>query len=212
MPYLILCIGCILFALSAFGLYSPTIEKLDFFAVEFLAAHRTAIANAVAIGLAYVGGMPFVLFIGTMWCLFYLKSKKYADLIFVSCGILGSIVLGWFLKWCFERPRPLEIYQLVHNYGTSFPSAHSVYAATLASLVILLVQHRRQRLYFIAAACLWLLCMGLSRIYAGVHYPTDVMAGWSIGFIWISLLWLWIQSRLNKNKLFSDKNLKEVKS
>ncbi len=60
-------------------------------------------------------------------------------------------------------------------------------------------------------SCFWLLSMGLSRVYAGVHYPTDVLAGWSIGFIWISLLWLWKQSKLNNNKLFLDKALNEVK-
>ncbi|MBJ9986038.1 phosphatase PAP2 family protein [Acinetobacter sp. S40] len=202
MPYLILCIGCILFLLSVFGLYSPFISGFDLHAVQTLSEHRNKVLDQVIIVLAYLGGMPFVLFFTSVWCLCCAWYKKYSTLIFILMGISGSIALGWLLKWCFNRPRPPEIYHLVQNYGASFPSAHSVYAATFASLIMLISQNHFQKVYFMGASCLWLLFMGLSRIYAGVHYPTDVLAGWSIGFIWISLLWLWLQSRLDNNKLF----------
>ena len=211
MPYLILCIGCIFFLLSVFGLYSPVIERFDLYSVQFLDEQRTSALNQMTIALAYLGGMPFVLFFSTVWCLSCAWYKKYTTLTFIISGVAGSIAFGWLLKWCFDRPRPPEFYHLVESYGASFPSAHSVYAATFATLVILLAQHHANRLFFISIACVWLLLMGLSRVYAGVHYPTDVLAGWSIGFIWISLLWLWRQSRLNKNKLFLDKALNEVK-
>ncbi|WP_130804856.1 phosphatase PAP2 family protein [Acinetobacter ihumii] len=211
MPYLILCIGCIFFLLSVFGLSSPVIERLDLSSVQFFNEQRTWTLNQMTTALAYLGGMPFVLFFSTVWCFICAWYKKYTTLTFIISGVVGSIALGWLLKWCFDRPRPPELYHLVHSYGASFPSAHSVYAATLATLVILLAQRHTHRLFFITIACLWLLIMGLSRVYAGVHYPTDVLAGWSIGFIWISLLWLWRQSKLNKNKLFLDKALNEVK-
>ncbi|MCU4413997.1 phosphatase PAP2 family protein [Acinetobacter sp. WU_MDCI_Axc73] len=211
MPYLMLCIGCFLFFLSVFGLYSPFISGFDLHAIQVLNEHRNKTLNQIVLTLAYLGGMPFVLFFTMIWCLVCAWYKKYSTLIFILIGVSGSIVLGWLLKWCFNRPRPPEIYQLVVNYGASFPSAHSAYAATLASLVILIYQNHPKRAYFFVVSCFWLLSMGLSRVYAGVHYPTDVLAGWSIGFIWISLLWLWKQSKLNNNKLFLNKALNEVK-
>ena len=191
MPYLILGIGCILFVLSVIGLYSPSVSRFDLYIIQVLYEHRNKTLDHITIALAYLGGMPFVLIFTLLWCLFCAWYKKYSTLTFILMGVIGSIALGWLLKWCFSRPRPPEVYHLVENYGASFPSVHSVCAATFASLILLISQNHSKQSYFIGGAGLWLLFMGLSRIYTGVHYPTDVLAGWSIGFIWISLLWLW---------------------
>ncbi|EMQ4152348.1 phosphatase PAP2 family protein, partial [Acinetobacter baumannii] len=91
--------------------------------------------------------------------------------------------------------------------GASFPSAHSVYASTLACLAMIMLCHKHNinSPYIVLISCLWFVCMGLSRIYAGVHFPTDVLAGWGIGFIWIALLWLWLlqtQSRLSRKQIY----------
>lgn len=106
-----------------------------------------------------------------------------------------------------DRPRPLEFYHLVQSYGASFPSGHSLYAATLASLALLLCQQHRYRLFVILIATLWIMVMGISRVYLGVHYPTDVLSGWGIGLIWTSLLWLWLYQSNFNNNLFLDQNL-----
>lgn len=108
--------------------------------------------------------------------------------------------MGWLLKWWIARPRPQEMYHLVNSYGDSFPSVHSVYAATFACLAILIFDKHRSRAYIIWFAVLWLLLMGTSRVYLGVHYPTDVLAGWSIGLIWISLLWLGLRPQQFRQK------------
>ncbi|WP_150113861.1 phosphatase PAP2 family protein, partial [Acinetobacter baumannii] len=66
-------------------------------------------------------------------------------------------------------------------------------------------KHNINSPYIVLISCLWFVCMGLSRIYAGVHFPTDVLAGWGIGFIWIALLWLWLlqtQSRLSRKQIY----------
>ncbi len=104
MPYLILCIGCILFLLSVFGLYSPVISGFDLHAIQILNEHRNKTLNQIVITLAYLGGMPFVLFFTMVWCLVCAWYKKYSTLIFILIGVSGSIVLGWLLKWCFNLP------------------------------------------------------------------------------------------------------------
>jgi undecaprenyl-diphosphatase len=61
---------------------------------------------------------------------------------------------------------------------------------TLGALLARLADQRRVKLYFLAVAALLTLLVGLSRVYLGVHYPTDVLAGWSAGLVWATLCWL----------------------
>ena len=201
MPYLMLCIGCIFLGVGVLGLFSPTIQSLDILSVQKLSEHRSVLLNQIAIFLSYIGGMPFVCFLSTLGCIYLAWYRKFVAVIFIGLGVIGSIISGWLLKWFVDRPRPLQTYHIVESYGPSFPSAHSVYAATLACLTILLCRKHPNSPSIILISCFWFLAMGISRIYAGVHFPTDVLAGWGIGFIWIALLWLWLpqtQSRLVK--------------
>ena len=116
--------------------------------------------------------------------------EKYQHVVFIALGLVGSIAIVWLLKYLVSRPRPPEMYHLVESYGASFPSAHSMYAATLGCLAIYLSRKHPQHHIIWFCAVLWLVIMGLSRVYLGVHFPSDVLAGWSISFIWISLLYL----------------------
>lgn len=200
MPYLLLCIGCFFLVLSGVGLFYPTTSTLDPLSIQALFEHRSTTLNHVAILLSLLGGMPFSLFFTAFLCVYQTWIQNYKSLIFITLSVSGSITIGWLLKWSIDRARPLEVYHLVQTYGASFPSGHSLYAATLASLVMLLLQQHRYRTPVILVSTLWFIMMGISRIYAGAHYPTDVLAGWGIGLIWTSLLWLWLyQSNFNNN-------------
>ncbi len=208
MPYLLLCIGCFFLGLGVIGLINPNASTLDLLSVQAFFEHRSFTLNHVTILLSRLGGMPFLLFLTTFLCLYQTWIKNYKNLIFISFSVTGSIAIGWFLKWSIDRPRPMEFYHLVQSYGASFPSAHSLYAATLASLAILLCQQYKHRNSVILVSTLWFIFMGISRVYAGVHYPTDVLAGWGIGLIWTSLLWFWLYQSTFSNNLFLDKKSK----
>lgn len=209
MPYRLICVGCCLLGLSELIRHIPAFSGWDMTMIEWMRAYRTPQLDTLAIWLSSLGSMPFVLVFSLFWAVQQVCYKKYITALFISLAILSSSVIGWLLKWWIARPRPPEMYHLVNNYGDSFPSVHSVYAATLATCAVLIFYRHRYRLPIITLAVCWLVLMGISRIYAGVHYPTDVLAGWSIGFIWISLLWLWFNpSSSGKNELILDKNLK----
>lgn len=211
MPYWFLLLACAGLFCSSLVFVLPALQSWDTALVIELSQWRSEGLNGIASLLSVMGSSVCVIFFGLVWCLQLAYDKKYTTTIFVSAGIIGSSVLVWLLKWWIDRPRPLEIYHLVQNYGSSFPSAHSAYAASLAGLVLLVFyKHRYYRWIFFMANSWWL-GMGISRIYLGVHYPTDVLAGWSMGFIWISLLWLGFGNyKPGKNNLFLDKNLNEV--
>lgn len=190
MPYLLLFIGIILFIISILVLFFQPLTSLDLTIVENFSTLRTEPINKFAILLSALSGMPFVLFLTCLWCFHRAWYKKYKDVIFIGLGVVGSIASVWLLKFLISRPRPPEMFHLVTSYGASFPSAHSMYAATLACLAIFLSRPFPAHRFIVCIALLWMLMMGISRVYLGVHFPSDVLAGWSISIIWISLLYI----------------------
>lgn len=133
---------------------------------------------------------------------YLLMTQKRAAALWVAASVSGGVVLSNALKLAFERPRPDLVPHAARVFTTSFPSGHATLAAvsylTLGALLASLHTSRRLRLYFILIAVILTLAIGVSRVYLGVHYPTDVLAGWCIGAAWAALCWiiaLWLQNR-----------------
>ena len=108
-------------------------------------------------------------------------------------AVLGGATLNTLLKIGFARPRPEFIAPIVRVFTPSFPSGHATLAAvsylTIAALLARTANSRSLRMFFIVAGVLLTISVGVSRIYLGVHYPTDVFAGWCIGSAWALLCW-----------------------
>ena len=189
MPYVLLLIGCIGLLIGCIGLNIDQIQHFDFSSVVWMSAHRLEILNGISLTLSYLGGLPSMIVIAGLWSLYFIRLKQYANLLMISIGLLGASAIGWILKYLVNRPRPDEIYQMVKTYGASFPSAHSIYAAILCCSIMFVFQKHQQVKLLSLLGFLWFLSMGISRIYLGAHFPTDVLAGWSIGFIWAAILW-----------------------
>lgn len=125
---------------------------------------------------------------------FLALQKKFRSalltIITAGSGVLVVIALKYFLA----RERPDIITHMVEVTSLSYPSGHAMMSAvvylTLASMVALLQDHRRTKIYSIVMALLLTFLIGSSRVYLGVHYPSDVLAGWSMGLAWASLCWL----------------------
>lgn len=148
----------------------------------------------VARDLTALGGVA-VLFIITTAVVGYLAiSQKYHAVLLVLAATLGGLGLSTLLKDAFDRPRPTVTSHLSYAVTSSFPSGHSMLAAvvylTLGSLLARLVKPKRLKVYFLVVALFLTFLVGLSRVYMGVHYPTDVLAGWAAGLGWAVLCWL----------------------
>jgi undecaprenyl-diphosphatase len=141
-----------------------------------------------------VGGVAFLTLMTTAVFGYLLISGKYGAATLVAAASVGGLVLNSALKGLFDRPRPSVVPHLSFVASPSFPSGHSMLSAiiylTLGALLARFVEHRRQKVYFLAVALLLTILVGCSRVYLGVHYPTDVLAGWSAGLGWATLCWL----------------------
>lgn len=120
--------------------------------------------------------------------------RQYGALCFLVVSTGGGALLSYLLKQLFERPRPGLVPHLVRVGGTSFPSGHSLASAvvylTLGALLARLVKPMKLKLYVIGVALFLSFLVGISRTYLGVHYLTDVVAGWTVGLIWAIICWL----------------------
>ena len=129
--------------------------------------------------------------------LFIRKHRWYS--LKVPVVALGSITLNIVLKFFFDRPRPIT--PLVEASGLSFPSGHSMVAASFYGLLIYLVWHnvrnKAVRNLLIALLAVFVVLIGFSRIYLRVHYATDVVAGFAAGFLWV-VVGIWSLRRIEK--------------
>lgn len=110
--------------------------------------------------------------------------------LFTLFAVVGGTVLSTGLKALFDRPRP-DLTGAVEVFTASFPSGHATVSAVVYLTIAAILSERDPRLslrvFYLATAALLTVVIGVSRIYLGVHYPTDVLAGWSLGSAWALL-------------------------
>jgi undecaprenyl-diphosphatase len=130
-----------------------------------------------------------------------MTRKGYAAL-FVLASVLGGTLLSQTMKFVYARPRPDLVPHGAEVYTASFPSGHSMMSAivylTLGALLARTQPDRGVKVYILVIAVVLTMLVGASRVYLGVHWPTDVLAGWTLGGMWALLCWMamvWLQSR-----------------
>jgi undecaprenyl-diphosphatase len=135
-----------------------------------------------------LGGYTAVSIIGIVAAGFLLLARRPAHAFLVVLSIGGGMIVENALKQRFDRPRPDLVAHLVEVQTASFPSGHALMSAvaylTLGALVASALSRRRLKAYVLAVAVLLTLLIGASRVYLGVHWPSDVLAGWVVGAAW----------------------------
>lgn len=162
--------------------------------------------------LTALGSYTFIIIVLAAAIGYLLLVRKPAMAIFMLAAVFGGVLISNLLKIGFDRPRP-DLEQAARVFTPSFPSGHAMLSAvtflTLGALLTRANVEWREKLYFLALAVLLTIIVGLSRIYLGVHYPSDVIAGWCVGSAWALLCWavaLWLQARGNVEPPASHSN------
>lgn len=125
---------------------------------------------------------------------YFLLLRKPRAALFVTGSVGGALALSMLLKHSFSRARPDLVPHLSYVYTSSFPSGHSMLSAAIYLTLGALLARMHNSLLLKAYGLLWALLLatlvGVSRVYVGVHWPTDVLAGWAAGAAWAALCWL----------------------
>lgn len=145
----------------------------------------------VMIDVTALGGVTVLTLLATFVVGFLIAVRKFTTAIFVALAVAGGALLSSSLKTYFFRARPDVVPHLVYVNSASFPSGHAMNSAlvylTLATLLARSQQGRRVRIYLLSVAVFLTLVIGTSRVYLGVHWPSDVLAGWGVGASWAVL-------------------------
>jgi len=149
-----------------------------------------------------LGGLGWLIFFTLVVAGFLWLDGKWRMMLFVLAATGSGTWLSHLLKQLFSRPRPDVVPHLSHVQSPSFPSGHSMLSAvvylTLGALLAASLSKVRLKIYVLSIAVFLTLMVGSSRVYLGVHYPTDVLAGWTAGLAWALACWCfahWLQQR-----------------
>lgn len=133
---------------------------------------------------------------------FLALRRRFRALVLILAATISGVLFSDAMKSLVARDRPQVVPHLVEESSMSFPSGHSMMSSvvylTLGALLAQTLARRREKFYIIAVAIFLTGLVGISRVYLGVHYPTDVVAGWSAGVAWALLFWgiaWWLQRR-----------------
>ena len=162
---------------------------------------QEAARDVTSLGSTVVLGLILIAVVGYM----FLARNRAAAWLMLG-AVVGGVVLNNLLKFAFARPRPDLVAPAIRVFTASFPSGHATLSAitylTLGTLLARTQFSLRMRIYFMAVALTVTVLVGLTRIYLGVHYPTDIFAGWCIGGAWATACWAlmtWLQRRGRPN-------------
>ena len=158
--------------------------------VQEMARDVTSLGSFAVLGLVLVAAVVYLVL-----------ARKRASAWLVLIAVVGGVALNSLLKIEFARPRPDLFLPAAKVFTASFPSGHAALSAvtylTLAAMLGRTIHSRALRNYLLIVALILTLLIGVSRVYLGVHYPTDILAGWCIGSAWALGCWT-IMTRLQQ--------------
>lgn len=181
-------IGTLAFAELAQHVTSGSTQAFDEHVLVWLSAHRTPLTDTAMLELTALGTGTVVLMIAGISSLFLALNKHKYSALLLAVATIGGLAFNTVLKLGFHRPRPEVVVWGTQAFSSSFPSGHAMSAAIVYSTVAYLAARLQKRLWSkvmtMLGALVMIVMICISRLYLGVHYPSDVAAGVTIGLAW----------------------------
>ena len=184
-------------------------RQFDETLIRFLREHEgPKWLQEVGRDLTALGGVAVLAMVTFAVAGYLLLRRKYGAMWLVIIATSGGLILSTVLKYFIDRDRPALVEHRSMVYTKSFPSGHSMLSAvvylTLGSLMARIMPGRVLKLYFLVLAVGLTMLVGVSRVYLGVHWPTDVLAGWTGGLVWALVCWLVARQLQRRGKVETD--------
>jgi len=182
-------------ALFLFGMitddvvHNEPITAIDHALAAWMRSHATPLGDQIAIAISFIGGASAMTPIAIIGAFVFAYRRAWIMLSGWIAAFAGGGVLDWLLKQIIRRPRPAGADLFIHDASFSFPSGHAMgsligFAMLAYALITFWPPAHRHRSLVVVAAVILVLLVGSSRIYLGVHYLSDVVAGFAAGIVW----------------------------
>lgn len=195
------------FSFMAFTISANEYLKFDEKVIFLVQGWESPLLTGIMKFFTYIGSTWSLIILSVMILFFLYKVLKHRlELILFSAVMVGSPLLNLMVKLFFQRARP-DLHRLIEIGGYSFPSGHAMNAFSLYGiLTFLLWRHttaKWARILLILFSMMMILSIGISRIYLGVHYPSDIIAGYLAGGFWIAIS-IWFFQRYQERRKKKD--------
>jgi membrane protein DedA with SNARE-associated domain/membrane-associated phospholipid phosphatase len=171
---------------------------------DYLHAHATPPLTTFFLIVTALGSIEVIVLLGVIVAAFLALGQRWLILGSWLAAVAGSAVLNHLLKGLFQRPRPYFEHPLLIETSYSFPSGHAmesfVVYGMLAYFVVLALRTWESRVGVVLGAALLVVLIGFSRMYLGVHYFSDVIAGYAAGGVWLSALITGVETLRRRKK------------
>jgi len=168
--------------------HGTAVQTFDESILRWVETLRTPFMNAMMLDVTALGGLALTVVLGLLAVMIFLLGKDPAAAIHLILTSSGGFIISLYTKNIIARPRPSIIPQLIHASGFSYPSGHSITSSAIyVTMAILACRHFKsiqKRTVLLMLAGIMIALISFSRIYLGVHYPSDTMSGALMGIAW----------------------------
>lgn len=188
-------LAMIVFCLASLGFLAIAKEVRDnetqnFDSSVLLAIHQLSgpKLDSLMSAITQLGGVLFVPIATALGALLLWAKRRKVQAIKLALGVGGATVINLFLKNYFERQRPQLWDRLIVEHTFAFPSGHAMASGALAASIVLILWKTKYRKIAVILGSIYVAVIGFSRLYLGVHYPSDIIAGWCVSVAWVLLV------------------------
>ncbi len=183
-----LAVCAVVITLSVLGHTGVTV--VDRPVLEWVIAHRNGTLTEFALAFSDFGGTAAMAALAAVACAALAGQRRWRSMLAVVAASAGAAVVVTVIKQLVGRNRPPVADRLVTETNQAYPSGHSLGCLVVVGIVVVVAVHlrspaARRTVYTIAA--FFVAAVGVSRLYLGVHWPTDVLGGWSLGGLWLAI-------------------------